>query len=59
MVDAFRLEGAQDENIQAARAKLQRATQALNKATHGLPAPSEQRAKPPATQSRSDQWEAF
>lgn len=59
VVDAFRLEGAQDENIQAARAKLQRATQALSKATHGLPAPSDQRAKPPATQSRPDQWEAF
>lgn len=59
VVDAFRLEGAQDESIQEARAKLQRANQALSNATRGLPAPSEQRAKPPSTPSRTDQWEAF
>jgi aerotaxis receptor len=59
VVDAFRLEGAQDENIKEARAKLQRANQALSKATQQLSAPSEQRAKTPATQPRADQWEAF
>ncbi|MCE7520849.1 methyl-accepting chemotaxis protein [Halomonas titanicae] len=59
VVDAFRLEGAQDENIKEARAKLQRANQALSKATQQLTAPSEQRAKTPATQPRADQWEAF
>ncbi|MGQ7260407.1 methyl-accepting chemotaxis protein [Vreelandella sp. V005] len=59
VVDAFRLEGAQDENINEARAKLQRATHALSKATRGLPAPAAQHNKSPAVQSRSDQWEAF
>jgi aerotaxis receptor len=59
VVDAFRLEGAQDENINEARAKLQRATQALNKATRGLPAPAEQHSTSPAAPSRPDQWEAF
>ena len=59
VVDAFRLEGAQDENINEARAKLQRATHALNKATRGLPAPSERRPNALSTQPRADQWEAF
>lgn len=59
VVDAFRLEGAQDENINAARAKLQRANQALSKAARSLPAPSEQRAKSLATQPSAEQWEAF
>lgn len=59
VVDAFRLEGAQDESVKEALAKLQRANQALSKATRGLPAPSEQRVKPTSTQSRADQWEAF
>ncbi|MBS3667196.1 methyl-accepting chemotaxis protein [Vreelandella boliviensis] len=60
VVDAFRLEGAQDENIKEARAKLQRANHALNKAAQRLPAPAEQRTKSPSTQPRAaDQWEAF
>ncbi|MBT2801038.1 PAS domain S-box protein [Halomonas sp. ISL-56] len=60
VVDAFRLEGAQDESIKEARAKLQRANQALSKAARSLPSPSEHRsAKPPATQPRADQWEEF
>ena len=59
VVDAFRLEGAQDEDINEARAKLQRATHALNKATRGLPAPSERRPNALSTQPRADQWEAF
>jgi len=60
VVDAFRLEGAQDENIKEARAKLQRANHALSKAAQRLPAPAEQRTKSPSTQPRSaDQWEAF
>ena len=59
VVDAFRLEGAQDENINEARAKLQRATHALNKATRGLPAPSERRPNALSTQPHADQWEAF
>ena len=59
VVDAFRLEGAQDEDINEARAKLQRATHALNKATRGLPAPSERRPNALSTQPHADQWEAF
>ena len=59
VVDAFRLEGAQDENINEARAKLQRATHALNKATRGLPASSQRRTQSLSTQPRADQWEAF
>ena len=60
VVDAFRLEGAQDENIKEARAKLQRANHALSKAAQRLPAPAEQRTKSPSTQPRAaDQWEAF
>ncbi|MDQ7733720.1 methyl-accepting chemotaxis protein [Halomonas sp. SpR1] len=60
VVDAFRLEGAQDESIKEARAKLQRANHALSKAAQRLPAPAEQRAKSPATQPRAaDQWEEF
>nr|WP_295711912.1 PAS domain-containing methyl-accepting chemotaxis protein [uncultured Halomonas sp.] len=59
VVDAFRLEGAQDENINEARAKLQHATHAFNKATRGLPAPAKQHSTSPAAQSRPDQWEAF
>ena len=60
VVDAFRLEGAQDESIKEARAKLQRANQALSKAAQRLPAPTEQRAKSAPTGSRrADQWEAF
>jgi len=59
VVDAFRLEGAQDESIKEARAKLQRANQALSKAARSLPAPAEQRAKSPATQPRTDQWQEF
>ncbi|GEN29457.1 hypothetical protein HVA01_31030 [Halovibrio variabilis] len=59
VVDAFRLEGAKDENIKDARAKLQRANQALSKATRGLSAPSEQPAKPALAQPRADQWEEF
>ncbi|CAO1662031.1 Chemotaxis protein [Halomonas sp. NYA30] len=59
VVDAFRLEGAQDENINEARAKLQRATHALNKATRGLPAPSQRRPQALSTQPHTEQWEAF
>ena len=59
VVDAFRLEGAQDENINEARAKLQRATHALNKATRGLPAPSQRRPQSLSTHPHADQWEAF
>lgn len=60
VVDAFRLEGAQDESIKEARAKLQRANHALSKAAQRLPAPTEQRAKSASTQPRpTDQWEAF
>ncbi|TVP45010.1 MAG: PAS domain S-box protein [Halomonas sp.] len=59
VVDAFRLEGAEDESIQKARAKLQRANKALNKATQGLPSPSEQRTKLPSTSSSGEQWEEF
>ncbi|MFB9867370.1 methyl-accepting chemotaxis protein [Vreelandella sulfidaeris] len=67
VVDAFRLEGAQAESIQDARAKLQQANQAHSKATRGLPAPTEQRAKthsahssvPSPAQPRADQWEEF
>jgi len=59
VVDAFRLEGAQDENINEARAKLQRATHALNKATRGLPDPSQRRPQSLSTQPHADQWEAF
>ncbi|MEA2120324.1 methyl-accepting chemotaxis protein [Halovibrio sp. HP20-50] len=59
VVDAFRLEGAQDENIKDARAKLQRANQALSKATRGLPAPAEQSAKPASGKPNADQWEEF
>ena len=59
VVDAFRLEGAQDESIKEARAKLQRATHALSKATRGLPAPSDQGVQSVSAPSRNDQWEAF
>ncbi|HDZ47324.1 hypothetical protein LCGC14_0029440 [marine sediment metagenome] len=59
VVDAFRLEGAQDESIQSAREKLQRANKALGKATQGLPAPSEKNLKLPSKASVGEQWEAF
>ncbi len=59
VVDAFRLEGAQDENIQEARAKLQRANYAISKATQRLPSSAEPRAKPPTTQPQAEQWEEF
>lgn len=59
VVDAFRLEGAQDENIKDAREKLQRATQVLKKVTHVLPAPAGQRAKPHSAPSAVDQWGEF
>lgn len=59
VVDAFRLEGAQDESAQSARAKLQRGNKAQGKATHELAAPSGQRTKLPAMTSTSEQWEEF
>lgn len=59
VVDAFRLEGAQDESIKNAREKLQRANHAQSKMTHGLPAPSSQRTKLSSPSSPADQWEAF
>lgn len=59
VVDAFRLEGAQDENIQNAREKLLNATQALKKVTQGLPAPSGQRTKSPSPSSTGERWDEF
>lgn len=59
VVDAFRLEGAQDENIKEARAKLQRASHALENVTQGLPVPSAQGLKSPPAATARDQWEAF
>jgi aerotaxis receptor len=61
VIDAFRLEGAQDESIKEARAKLQRANHAFSQAARGLPAPTDQRAgvTSQSTPSVSDQWEAF
>ncbi|MGE6607780.1 methyl-accepting chemotaxis protein [Halomonas sp. NPDC076908] len=59
VVDAFRLEGAQDENIQSARGKLHRATQALRKETQELPAPNRQRVNSPAPSNTGEQWDEF
>ncbi|MCL5425927.1 MAG: chemotaxis protein, partial [Gammaproteobacteria bacterium] len=59
VVDAFRLEGAQDENIQSAREKLHRATQALKKETQELPAPNRQRVNSPAPSNTGEQWNEF
>lgn len=57
VVDAFRLEGAQEESIQAAREKLNQVNQALRKASLNLPAAKSSSA-PPRSQSTQN-WDEF
>ncbi|UXZ55103.1 methyl-accepting chemotaxis protein [Halomonas sp. 7T] len=57
VVDAFRLEGAQDESVQAAREKLNHVNQALRKASLSLPATASSTASNHAQDTQS--WERF
>ncbi|MBR2513140.1 MAG: PAS domain-containing protein [Halomonas sp.] len=57
VVDAFRLEGAQEESIQAAREKLNQVNQALRKASLNLPAAKSSAA--PARSSGAQDWDEF
>ena len=57
VVDAFRLEGAQDESVQAAREKLNHVNQALRKASLSLPATTSSTAPNQAQDTQS--WERF
>jgi len=59
VVDAFRLEGAQEENVRSAREKLQQVNQAQHKASLTLPAGKGAGAKGLASQESSAQWETF
>ncbi|UYO73827.1 methyl-accepting chemotaxis protein [Halomonas qinghailakensis] len=59
VVDAFRLEGAQEENIQVAREKLQQVNQAQRKASLRLPSRNSSAARGLANQDDSQQWETF
>ncbi|WP_404471119.1 methyl-accepting chemotaxis protein [Vreelandella venusta] len=57
VVDAFRLEGAQDESVQAAREKLNHVNNALRKASLNMPAAASASS---SSRSRSTQsWEEF
>ncbi|MDP3534791.1 MAG: methyl-accepting chemotaxis protein, partial [Halomonas sp.] len=57
VVDAFRLEGAQEESIQAAREKLNQVNQALRKASLNLPAAKSSSA--PARSQSTQNWDEF
>ncbi|MGO2009411.1 methyl-accepting chemotaxis protein [Vreelandella alkaliphila] len=59
VVDAFRLEGAQEENIHSAREKLQQVNQAQRKASLKLPSGGGAAATELASQDHSAQWETF
>ncbi|UTD55581.1 methyl-accepting chemotaxis protein [Halomonas sp. MS1] len=59
VVDAFRLEGAQEENIHSAREKLQQVNQAQRKASLKLPSGGGAAARELASQDHSAQWETF
>ena len=59
VVDAFRLEGAQEENIHSAREKLQQVNQAQRKASLKLPSGGGAAARELASQESSAQWETF
>ncbi|QNI02459.1 PAS domain-containing protein [Halomonas sp. SH5A2] len=59
VVDAFRLEGAQEESIKTARAHLERLNQATQKTTKALPSHSSSpKARDVATET-ADQWDEF
>ncbi|MFC7367369.1 PAS domain-containing methyl-accepting chemotaxis protein [Vreelandella zhaodongensis] len=59
VVDAFRLEGAQEENVHSAREKLQQVNQAQRKASLSLPSGGGSAARGLANQAPSEQWETF
>ncbi|WP_372372807.1 methyl-accepting chemotaxis protein [Vreelandella venusta] len=59
VVDAFRLEGAQEENVRSAREKLQQVNQAQHKASLTLPAGKGAGERGLASQESSAQWETF
>ncbi|WP_438455111.1 methyl-accepting chemotaxis protein [Vreelandella venusta] len=59
VVDAFRLEGAQEENVRSAREKLQQVNQAQHKASLTLPAGKSAGERGLASQESSAQWETF
>ncbi|WAM47473.1 methyl-accepting chemotaxis protein [Vreelandella venusta] len=59
VVDAFRLEGAQEENVRSAREKLQQVNQAQHKASLTLPAGKAAGERGLASQESSAQWETF
>ncbi|MDR5884935.1 methyl-accepting chemotaxis protein [Vreelandella janggokensis] len=59
VVDAFRLEGAQEESIKIARAHLERMNQATQKTAKALPSHSSStKAREVATET-ADQWDEF
>lgn len=57
VVDAFRLEGAQEESIQATREKLNQVNQAMRKASLSLPAAKSSSA--PARSQSTQNWDEF
>lgn len=59
VVDAFRLEGAQEENIQAAREKLQQVARMQRQVALSLPTNGSAAKPRAASQDTSMQWEAF
>ncbi|MFN2411048.1 MAG: methyl-accepting chemotaxis protein, partial [Halomonas sp.] len=59
VVDAFRLEGAQEESITTARAHLERMNQATEKTTKALPNHSSSSKAREATSETADQWDEF
>ena len=59
VVDAFRLEGAQEESIKIARAHLERVNQATAKTTKSLPSHSATSKGREVESETADQWDEF